>query len=340
MTTELDASRVAQARAAGMDAFTALAAPLRRELQAHCYRMVGSLHDAEDLVQDTFLRAWRGSGAFEGRASLRTWLYRIATNASLDLLDKRGARSVPQGSRPPADPHAPPEAPTGEALWLEPYPDDALGEPEPGPEARYSQKQSIALAFVAALQVLAPRQRAVLVLRDVLGWPAAEVAEALEMTVAGVNSALQRAHATLEAHGVGPETAAPVEDADLRDLLHRYVRAWEDGDVNALVSLMREDVILSMPPTPSWFRGRADVSAMIASVLAGDARGRFRVIELRANGAAAFAFFQKDPATQAFKALGIQVVDADAAGVREITAFLAPSLFPRFGQPEEIRDRP
>lgn len=337
-----DLGRLAAARAAGEDAFLQLVAPLRKEVQAHCYRMVGSLQDAEDLVQETLLRAWRSLDHFEGRSSLRSWLYRIATNACLDLLEKRPRRSLPSMERPAADPSAPIEPPIEEPIWLEPYPDDALGEPALGPEAKYSLRQSIALAFLTALQILPPRQRAVLILREVLGWSAAEVGEALELSVPAVNSALQRARAAVEARaGAGrEETRVQPDDRDSprRQLLRRYVSAWEIGDVAALVAVLREDASLAMPPTPSWYQGRGPIAAWLsANLMAGDARGRFRLLETAANGAPAFALYQLDPGSGLYQARAIQVVQLEEDGlIREVHTFLNPALVRRFGLPETL----
>ena len=243
---------LAAARRGDETAFERLVEPHRRELHAHCYRMLASVHDAEDALQEALLGAWRGVGRFEGRSSLRTWLYTIATNACLRLLERRPQIVLPIDYGPPADPHDPIAEPL-DARWLEPYPDAGLG---------YEQRESVELAFIAALQHLPPRQRAVLILRDVLGFSGAEVAEALATTPASVYSALQRAHRTVEerlpAHSQ-QATLRALGDERLRELVDAYVTAWERGDVDAVVAMLTEDVTLTMPPRPTWFAGRADV---------------------------------------------------------------------------------
>jgi len=341
MSAATAAEQVATARAGGEGAFLSLAGPLRRELQAHCYRMVGSLHDAEDLVQETLLRAWRSIDRFEGRASLRGWLYKIATNACFDHLESRGRRQL-LSDRPAADPSAPLEPAAEGVLWMEPYPDSALGEPQLGPEAQVSLRQSVQLAFLAALQWLPPKQRAVLILREVMGWPAAEVAEILDLTVAAVNSALQRARETLDSRGVARAEARPdiAEDKpELLKLLGRYIRAWEEGDVGALVSLLREDAAFAMPPLYTWFSGRDAIRAFISgALLAGaDAPGRYKLSVTWANGAPAVAVYERDPAAGgAYTPRSIQVLRYEGEQLAEVTSFLDPTLPERFDFPARM----
>jgi RNA polymerase sigma-70 factor, ECF subfamily len=243
------------------DAFHRFIEPYRRELQLRCYRMLGSLQDAEDLVQETFLRTWRGLAGFEGRASVRSWLYRIATNACLNALASRASASrvLPEMHGPPAD-QVPDAGPATEIAWLDPYPDAALegiADLAPSPEARYEMREAVQLAFVATIQHRPPRQRAVLLLRDVLGWSAIEAAGLLDASVASVNSALQRARVTLaKRFPNGRPAASPVPDDQQRALLERYVRAWEGADLDGFVALLKEDAVLSMPPYRQWYLGR------------------------------------------------------------------------------------
>ncbi len=337
MTTQLVAARAGDQRE-----FSGLTEPYRHELQLHCYRILGSLQDAEDIVQETLLRAWRRLDTYEGRASLRAWLYKIATNACFDALDRRPRRVLPTAQYAPADPRQPFAPPIAEPIWLEPYPDDLIADPETGPEARYSLRESVSLAFLAALQSLPPRQRAVLILCDVLDWRAGEVAELLEITVSAVNSALHRARVTMQqryhARGRDAVSAAPI-DGHLRALLDRYVQVWEAADIDGLVSLLREDATLSMPPLPTWYAGReAIVAAAQEMIFAGDARGRWFMQPIRANRQPACAVYQRDEAG-VYHAFGISVLTVDQDQVADIITFLDPALFQHFGLPLEHSNR-
>ncbi len=297
--------------------------------------MLGSLHDAEDVTQEALLRAWNRRDTFEGRSGLRTWLHRIATNACLDVLEQRKPRSLPAELGPPARPDQAPQPPNGEAVWLTPAPDSLFAATDAGPEARYSLRESVALAFLVALQLLPPRQRAVLLLRDVLGWQASEVAESLDLTVAAANSALQRARETLVRQR-GSEERKMVPDDEVRELLQRYMRAWEEADHAGLVGLLHEEVSLAMPPMPAWYQGRDSVGAFLAQLLGGDARGRFATRLTAANGNPAVAIYQKAAATGVYSPLGIQLLEVTGQRVRSLLTFLDPALFPKFGLPLTI----
>jgi len=305
--------------------FIEQAAPFRPELIAHCYRMLGSVHEAEDLVQETYLRGWRGYEAFEQRAALRTWLYRIATTACLRALENRARRVLPAGIGPGSvDPDA--DLDDGGAYrWLEPIP-DALT-----PETAFTARQSIRLALVTALQELPARQRAVLILRDVVQFSAAEVAELLETTQAAVNSALQRARAHLAE--VAPEEDAVTEpdDADRRALLDRYCAAFERGDVAALTALLQEDVKLEMPPMPLWFAGRDPVLRFLTTRALAKP-GDVEMIPTAANGQPAVAEYRRD-GDGVLAAHSIHVITTGADGISGITVFLDPKLFAAFGMP-------
>ena len=329
MTVETDV--VTAARGGDRAAFEQLVEPFRRELKAHCYRMSGSIHDAEDLLQESLLKAWRGIGHFEGRATVRTWLYRVTTSACLDAVDSRKTRALPVGFGPPTEPGTP-MTPRAEALWLEPAPEDLIVDSARSPEARYSARESVALAFLAALQLLPAKQRAVLVLRDVLGWQAAECAELLQITVAAVNSALQRARETL-ARGDRSrhDRAAAAADEQTKSVLARYVQAWEAADVTGLVALLHDDAVLSMPPFEAWFKGAQNIGAAIgAMALLPDMKGIYRLVPTRANGHPGFAMYKKDE-TGKLTANALHVVECVGGKVVEITAFLEPKLFPSFG---------
>ena len=325
------------ARAGDHAAFGRLVEPRRAELHAHCYRMLGSLHDAEDALQETLLRAWRGLPRFRGGRPLRPWLYRIATNACLDALAKRPKRVLPIDRSPPVDADTGPGTPLVEHLWLEPYPDEPLGLADgfAAPEARYEQRESVELAFIAALQHLPPRQRAVLILREVLGFSAREVAESLETTTASVNSALQRARQGVEERLPAQSQQATLRslgDERLREVVQRYIDAWERRDVGGIVAMLVEDATFAMPPFPNWFRGRDVVISFITST----GRPRLRYVPTRANGQAAVAWYVWRPQDESYVATSLEVLTLAGARVKDITAFAFPELFPRFGLPEAL----
>lgn len=322
---------------------SALIEPYRRELHLHCYRLMGSLDDAEDLVQETMLRAWQRFATFTGAASLRTWLYTIATNACLDALRKRRRRTLPTAASSAADPSHPVAPPTAEALWLQPYPDAWLAETADNPEARYTQRESISLAFLTVLQLLPPRQRAILILSDVFDWRASEVAQLLATSLSAVNNALHRARATLAKH-YRPDARATARmdraDAATSALLDRYMRAWETDNVAGLVALLKEDATLSMPPIPSWYQGREAIRALLTRYPFGSGRRRqWRLSPTKANGQPAFAWYRADGSSGVYRAFGVQVVTLDlstpAGQIADVTIFNVPSLVASFGFPLE-----
>ncbi|BBX47349.1 sigma-70 family RNA polymerase sigma factor [Mycobacterium cookii] len=306
--------------------FIEQAAPFRGELIAHCYRMLGSVHDAEDLVQETYLRGWRGYSAFEERAALRTWLYRIATTACLRALENRAHRVLPAGLGAGSDdPDADLDAHHGNHHWLEPLPDTL------SPEAAVSTRHSVRLAVATALQELPARQRAVLILRDVVQFNAAEVAELLETTPAAVNSALQRARARLAEVAPNEEDAAEPGDADLRELVDRYCAAFENADLAALTALLQDDVRLEMPPLPVWFTGRDAVTRFLARRAFADP-GDMVLVPTAANGQPAVAEYRR-AADGVMRAHSIHVLDAGPTGIAHMVVFLDPTLFAVFGLP-------
>ncbi len=325
-------------RSGDESAFVALVERYRRELQLHCYRMLGSLEDSEDLVQETVLRAWRGRTKFEGRSTLRVWLYRIATNACLDALQRRRARVLPADVAPAADPDAV-MAPPSDLPWLDPYPEsmlEGIAASEDGPDSQLVEKETIELAFLAAIQHLPPRRRAVLVLRDVLDWSAKDTAAALEMSVAAVNSALQRARATLKqylpAHRLEWDRQRRAS-VDERALLRDYMEAHERGDVEALAALLREDTRVSAPPHPVWYEGR---EAFLRSARHGAEAGRYRYVATSANGQPAAASYIRRDGDARYRPLAIDVLRLQAGTIAEITVFLRPDLFAAFGLPESL----
>jgi RNA polymerase sigma-70 factor (TIGR02960 family) len=333
------ADLISRARAGDGDAFQALTKPYRRELQVHCYRMLGSFQDAEDALQDTLLAAWQGLERFEGRASVRTWLYRIATNKCLNARRAASRRPVREWDVPGV---ALPE-PTrlGEVVWLEPFPDALLEgaiDVPPGPEARYEQTEAISLAFVTALQVLPPRQLAVLVLRDVLGFHASEVAGMLDSTVESVNSALKRARASLERRwptAAGRELP-PAPDSPSGDaIVAKFVRAWESADLDALVALLTDDVFISMPPMPFEYEGRDVVTGFCAGLFGADRR--FDLVPTRANGQPAFGAYLRAP-NGISHGVGLYVLTLNGDRICAMTRF-DNSVLPWFGLPRSLPSR-
>lgn len=296
----------------------------RHELQVHCYRMTGSMHDAEDALQEVFLRAWRGLARFEGRGAVRSWLYRIATNVCLDLGAARARRALPTDFGPDGD---------AEATWLEPYSGE-VANGYAGPEARYEQREGVELAFVAALQHVPGNQRAALILRDVLGFSAREVAESLETTTAAVNSALQHARRTVESRV--PERTQQATLRDLGDqrlsaIVADYTGALERGDVDAIVALLADDATWSMPPVPSWYRGHEAITAFLA---VGPCRYRWRHLPTVANGQLAVGCYRWEPEPAAYVAYALDVLTLRGTRIAEVTAFLDAEIFGGFGLPE------
>jgi RNA polymerase sigma-70 factor (ECF subfamily) len=320
-------SRLLEAAQGGDEAaFERLAERYRGELHAHCYRMLGSIHDAEDSLQEAMLRAWRGLPKFAGRSSLRSWLYRIATNTCLDQIARRPKRVLPVDYGPPTDPHDGPVDPLVDSTWVGPYPDDAIGIEDgyASPEASYEMREGIELAFIAALQTLPPNQRAALILREVLGFSAKETAEALETSVASINSALQRARATVEARTPEQsqqETLRALGDEGVRQTVESYMDAWERGDVEGVVAMLTEDAAFTMPPLRSWFRGREDISLFLAGApLSGE--WRWRMLRCRANGQEAIAFYTWDPESDRYLRFALNVLTLRGDRISEVDAFL------------------
>jgi RNA polymerase sigma-70 factor (ECF subfamily) len=317
------------ARGGDEDAFRRLVEPHRRELHAHCYRMLGSVHDAEDGLQDALLRAWKGLPRFEGRSSLRSWLYTIATNACLSSIERRPKRVLPVDYGPAADPHDGPGEPMVESVWVEPYPDEKLGVEDgyAAPEARYEQRESVELAFIVALQHLPANQRAALILREVLGFSAKEVAETLETSVASVNSALQRARKSVEERlpeRSQQETLRSLGDEGLNDVVGRYVDAWDRGDVDGVVAMLAEEATFAMPPLATWFGGREEIKTFLAGYpLSG--LWRWRHLQTTANGQPALAFYSWDEEAGTYLPFALNVLTLRGDKISDVTAFIARS---------------
>jgi RNA polymerase sigma-70 factor (ECF subfamily) len=337
MTTAIpenrDHSLLSRAQTGDELAFQQLIEPYRAGLRAHAYRMLGSVDDAEDALQEALLRVWRSLPRFEGRSSLRTWLYRIVTNASLDAAARRPKRVLPLDYAPPADPHDGLAPPVAESVWIDPYPDEALG-----PDDRYELRESVELAFVAALQQLPTRQRAVLIMRDVLGFSAREVAEALDTTVTSVKSALQRARKAAEERL--PEmsqqaTLRVLGDEAVRKLVQRYTDAFERDDVPAVVAMLTADATIAMPPTPTWYRGREAIEAfLVAHPMSG--RVQWRHVPAKANGQPAVGCYTWDPDSGSFEAHVVDVLTLRGDRIAAITSFLDPEAFRTLGLPDGL----
>jgi RNA polymerase sigma-70 factor (ECF subfamily) len=328
-------------RARGGDdrAFGELTDPYRSELQLHCYRILGSAQDAEDILQETLLAAWRGLGQYEGRASLRTWLYKIATNRCLNALRASGRRPRTE----PAGPTFLTAEPTrrGEPLWLGPYPDvllEGMPDADAGPEARYEAKEAIALAFVTAVQHLPPRQRAVLVLRDVLGFRSSEVADMLDSSEASVNSALQRARATMEGRLPGPdrERAPLPRSARERDIASRFATAFAGNDIDGVVALLTDDAWFTMPPITLEFQGPEAIAGFLRDISGWRGPRHYRLVETRANGQPAFGCYLQDPHASVFRAHGMIVLTLSGERISAVTRFVDNSNMARFGLPRML----
>ncbi len=327
---------LAAARAGDQAAFARVVGPLRHELQVHCYRMLGSAEDAEDTVQETLLRAWTRLESYAGRAPFRAWLYGIATHACLDALRRRKARAWPTDLAGPADPHRY-ELASADVPWLQPYPDrmlDVAAASRDEPEAVVTARETIELAFLTAIQRLPARQRAVLILRDTLDWPVSDTAAALGLSQAAVNSALQRAHATLATHLPAQRTQWRSDStASERKTLRRLITAWESADTTALVELLRDDAKLIMPPGTTWFAGRRDIAAFLAEHVFGEMGHGWRLRATAANRQPAFGLYWRRPGEDAFLAFAIGVLRTDGDAIAEIALFQQPELFGLFALP-------
>jgi RNA polymerase sigma-70 factor (ECF subfamily) len=311
--------------------FVRQADPYRRELLAHCYRMLGSVYDAEDLVQETYVRAWRSYDKFEGRSSMRTWLHRIATNACLNALESRSRRPLPIGLGAPNSDPGDPLVADREVPWLEPLPDDMVAT---DPASVVAGRESIRLAVIAAMQYLPPRQRAVLILRDVLQWPAAEVAEMLDMTTVSVNSALQRARAHLQEVAPAADDLTEPDEADQRALLDRFVAAFEAKDIAAMVAIFTKDSVWEMPPFVGWYSGPEDIARLIDTQCPAQGPGDMRLVPTRANGQHAFGLYMRDG--DVYRPFNLPVLTLTPEGVSHVSCFFDLRLFEKFGLPASL----
>lgn len=340
MAEDYDMFKLAGVLSMPTDAFQNLTGPYQRELLLHCYRILGSLEDAEDALQETLLRAWRRFDTLKEQSSLRAWLYKIATNVSLDLLARHKARSMPSVLFPPANPHAPLPGAVDDPIWLEPIPEETIAGRDPNPEAQVEAHESVSLAFLAILQTLPGRQRAALILCDVLDWKAQEAAQMLDLSLAAVNSALQRARATLKKDQAKAvlHTRPATGDPQTGILLNRYIQAWEAADAAGLASLLREDATLTMPPLPAWYFGREAIRTFFETHLfAGKSQGSFRLLLTRANDSPALAVYQRDEQGE-YRPASIQVITLDGGQIAQVDCFLVvdEQLFNRFKLPISI----
>ena len=332
---------LASARSGNSDSFSRLTEPYRPELRAHCYRMMGSLEDAEDLVQETFLRAWRRLETYQGRASFRAWLYKIATNASLDALERLPRRVLSLEAENSKGVLAAEQALGSEPAWIEPFPDLWLSASSAGPEARYDANESISLAFLVALQILPPRQRTVLILADVMDWAAAEIADVLGISVAATTSLLRRARVTMKERNQSDKLyrskiGIPADD-QTRQLLDQYARAWESADLDGIIAMLADDAIFPMPPMlPAVLNKQAMIALYKDVIMNGDARGRYKLVPIRANGQPGFAFYRLDETTQRHEAFALQELTIENGLVINATTFGFPTLFSYFNLPANL----
>ena len=326
METPTQTALVLAAQAGDQMAFETLVGIYRRELLVHCYRMSGSLHDAEDLVQESLLRAWEKRATLTSPGSYRAWLYRIATNLCLNTLTRIPRRSLPPDTHPQSDPARPAPPRLREPIWLEPFPDDLLADQHSDPEDRALQRERITLAFLVALQHLTPIQRAILLLREVLEWPAVEVSEWLNLSVPAVNSGLQRARHTLRQLHQGSEDPIAPPDSHVHTLLDRYMALWEQADIPGLMALLREDAWFTMPPIPAWFQGRAAIAMVLRTRIFTPGRQR-HLLPTRANGSPAFGLYQREAGASVYQLFGLLVLDVVGEQIGSLVAFLdLPSL--------------
>ena len=335
METPTQTALVLAAQAGDQKAFEALVGAYRRELLVHCYRMLGSFHDAEDLVQETLLRAWEKRTSLTSPGAYRGWLYRIATNLCLNTLRSLPRRSLPPETHRPSDPSSPLPKPVREPIWLEPFPDDLLADPGTDPEDRALSYERISLAFLVALQHLTPAQRAILLLREVLEWPAVEVAEWLNLSVPAVNSALQRARRALQQHNGLPGTPTALPTRHLQSLLDRYVALWEQADIPGFVALLREDAWLTMPPLPVWFQGREAIVTWLSTQLFTLGRQR-RLLPTRANGSPAFGLYQREAEADVYQLFGLVVISVVDEQIGSLVGFLEVSSLSSFALPPTL----
>jgi len=335
METPTQTTLVLAAQAGDQVAFEALVGPYRRELLVHCYRMLGSLHDAEDLVQETLLRAWENRTTLTSPGSYRAWLYRIATNLCLNALTRVPRRSLPPDTHPPSDPTRPAPPRLREPIWLEPFSDDLLADPKADPEDRALQRERITLAFLVALQRLTPAQRAILLLREVLEWPAVEVAEWLNLSVPAVNSALQRARRALRQLHAGSEALIALPNPHEHTLLDRYVALWEQADIPGLVALLREDAWFTMPPIPAWFQGRAAISTQFATRIFTPGR-QWRLLPAHANGSPACGLYRREAGADVYQLFGLIVLGVVGEQIGSLVAFLDLSSLSSFALPPTL----
>jgi RNA polymerase sigma-70 factor, ECF subfamily len=328
------------AKGGNPDAFSQLTEPYRLELRAHCYRVLGSLEDAEDLVQETFLRAWRRLETFEGRASFRAWLYKIATNACLDALEHLPRRTLPLEEEDAGGRVAAGQALDSEPAWIEPIPDTWVAASSTGPEARYDAYESVSLAFLVALQILPPRQRTALVLADVMDWGIAEIADVLGISSSASTSLLHRARETMKQRNQAGKlylSRIRFPDDQTRQILDRYARAWESADLNGIISMLADDAIFPMPPMLAGaLRKPAMIKLYQEGIFAGDANGRWKLVPIHANGLPGFAFYRLDEATRQYGAYCLQVLMIENELVTNVTTFGFPALFPYFGLPASL----